>query len=238
MRASDLPLQSQFPKMDLTSLYCLGITVQEYARHLATNILTQKLASENTPQLNTLFTPEEIQSRSITAAIENYKQKKPVKHATSVVINPRPDIRQELSSHARSIKYHQNDPFHVDTVSGDTYYQKMLRSTDWENVLRKDKDPEAAAAAAQLRREKDAKRQARKLEKSLEKEEKKKRKLDDDPLHIPPSAIPVNQEKYLPLSPPADVFDKASASSKSKSKSKKTTSSSQKKRKNVTESFF
>lgn len=228
MRASDLPLQSQFPKMDLTSLYCLGITIQEYARHLSTNILTQKLASENAPQLNTLLTPEEIQSRSITAAIEHYKQKKPVKHATTAVINPRPDIRQELSSHARSIKYHQNDPFHVDTVNGDTYYQKMLRSTDWENVLRKDKDPEAAAAAAQLRREKDAKRQAKK---SLLKQEEKKRKLDNH-LHIPSTPAVNNnhqqQEKYLPLSPPADIFDKAS-------KSKKT---SQKKRKKGTESYF
>lgn len=233
MRASELPLQSQFPKMDLTALFCLGFTIQEYARYLSTNILTQKLASENSPQLNTLFTQEEIQSRTIAAAIENYKRKIPVKHSTDAVVDPRPDIREELSSHARSIKYRQNDPFNVDTVNGDTYYQKMLRTTDWENVLRKDKDPEAAAVAAKLRREKDERRQAKKLEKLIKKE--KKRKSVNTYI---PSSIPVNQE-YLPPSPPADIFDRESKSKSTPRKAcSKPSSSLQKKRKRVTDSYF
>lgn len=65
--------------MDLSALYCLGITIQEYARYLGTDLLTEKRATENLPPLNTLFDQQEIASQQLTSIIETHKQIRPIK---------------------------------------------------------------------------------------------------------------------------------------------------------------
>lgn len=256
MRALDIPLALSLPKMDLTALYCLGTAVQEYTRHLSTNIMTQKLASENQPQLNTLFTEEEINSRKLTAIIDKYKLKTPVKPLSSTVYT-RPSIQEELSYVARSKKYHQNNPFSVDVTIGDTYYEKMLRAPDWRNVLRKNRNPEAAAAAAKIRRENDEEKtkKAKQKKKAKEEQEQKEIQQQQEPVrikqekkskhkhHIPTTHV---KQEYVPLSPPLDIFDRelqSQSKPKLKSKSKRNISSSNpssspsKKRKKASHSF-
>lgn len=167
MRALDFPIHSKFPSMDLSALYCLGITIQEYARYLGTDLLTEKRANENLAPLNTLFNQQEIDSQHLDSIIETHKQNLPIKQA---LVNP------------------INVP----------YYEKMLRSSAWENTLKRKRNPEADAAAAKIRREKNEIRvQKNRIEKAL-KQEEVRQKTGQKRVKI---------EVLLPPTPPADMFD-------------------------------
>lgn len=242
MRAIDIPLQSQFPKMDLSALYCLGITIQEYARHLSTNILSQKRASENLPPLNTLFSQEELDDRSLSAIIEKYK---PTTQKIQPVptVQPRPNIEQEMSKKVRQKKSHMDYPLTINTTKEEPYYEKMLRMPEWEGLLRKNRDPETAALAALMRRENnDRLMKKRKLEQeaaetaaAVEKEEKLRQQQQREK--------EIKQEQFLPPTPPADIFDMASSAPSSSQKKKKSSHSSsshrhKKKKKKISKSSF
>lgn len=166
--------------MDLSALYCLGVTIQEYARYLGTDLLSEKRATESLPPLNTLFDQQEIDSHQLPSIIKTNKQTRP-KHQ-AIVNTPVP------------------------------YYEQMLRSATWENTLKRKRNPEADAAAAEIRRQKNEVRvRKNKIEKALKQEEARQEAGEKR----------VKIETILPPTPPADIFDMSRKKAKVVKKKKK-----------------
>jgi hypothetical protein len=240
MRAIDLPMQAQYPKMDLSALYCLGITIQEYARHLSTNILTQKRSSQCLPSINTLFSAEELESKKLYNVIEKYKSKvkrRPIQPVPTVAA--RPNIEQEMSKQVRQKKSHMDHSLRI-KQDEETYHEKILRKPEWQSLLKKIRDPEAAARKANILRREHSARQATAAvlkKRKLEEEEKQEALIVNLQDHKQQQHIPkIKQERFLPFTTPGDVFDMASSSSQQKKKKPSSSSSNKKKRKKSTRS--
>lgn len=116
--------------MDLSALYCLGLTLQEYARYMSTDLVTEKRTLEGLEPLNSLLTKKEIESNQISALIERYKPKKKQIHQQSDnKIPTRMPIEQEFKL---------KDTHHTFKLeTGQSYYEDILNSNDWRHTLRK-----------------------------------------------------------------------------------------------------
>lgn len=113
MKALDFPVNSKLPRMDLSALYCLGATVQEYARYLGTDLLTEKRATENLEPLNTLLDQQEIESQQLLSIINAHKPIRPKLHAE---VNKSPSYyEQMLRSPAweNTLKWKRNKEIHA-----------------------------------------------------------------------------------------------------------------------------
>ncbi|KAI9364326.1 hypothetical protein BD770DRAFT_439990 [Pilaira anomala] len=130
LRAVNFTKECDLPSMDLSALYCLGLTLQEYARYMSTDLVTEKRTLEGLDPLNSLLSKKEIQSNEISAIIERYKpKKKQIHQQPNNKIPTRMPIEQEFK--LKDIHH----KFRLET--GQSYYEDILNSNDWRHTLRK-----------------------------------------------------------------------------------------------------
>lgn len=227
MRASEISiLQPSFPKMDLSALYCLGITIQEYVRHLSTDLLAQKRAAENKPPINNFYTPQEIQARTLEAVIQKYKpQTSTIAHAQHAsTITARPNIDQELHRSAKQAQHRVE----IKTSEKATRYDKILADPKWTGTLVKNRDLKANSEQAAVRRAKAEAAQKMRLEAQQALKEKEEQQQEERELLMPRKRVRSENDDTN-----YDMFDKANHSKPKKAKAsssnkKKTAASSQK----------
>ncbi|KAL7319967.1 hypothetical protein PS15m_003040 [Mucor circinelloides] len=228
LRASEISaLQPTFPKMDLSALYCLGITIQEYIRHLSTDVMAQKRAAENKQPINNSYTPLEIKARTLEAVIQKYKPQTNTialaKHATQVTA--RPNIDQELHHSAK----HVHHRVEIRTSDKATHYEKIVSDPKWTGTLVKSpRDLKANSEQAADRRAKAEANQKKRLEAQQALIEREKRQQKEKESKMPRKRVRAEDDDTS-----YDIFDKANYSKPKKAKTssgkkKKTVSSSQK----------
>jgi hypothetical protein len=252
MRAADLSeTQSTFPRMDLTALYCLGITIQEYARYLNTDLVTQKRQLEEKPALDTLLSPEEINQQSVRALIEKYKTEPVLKpKSTSVYVVPRPNLEDELSHAEKTKRARARHQVEVKTSNKETQYDQLMNNPEWRVSLRAKRDIEAEAVAADKRRadaEKEklritAEREQRQQKRQRQQEERQKQQEEHQRQqeerqkqqerqkqleNIPPQKQQTKKTQNI-KEEPVDIFDLSSQHSSQKPKKRKVTASKKK----------
>lgn len=214
--------------MDLSALYCLGITIQEYARHLSTDILTQKKAVENKPSIDSAYTSEEIKSRTLESIIQKFKpQKSTIIHAKDdLQVTARPNIEQELSFSSRERRANINHQVEIQTSNKGNPYDQLFLEPEWKgSVAKKRRDlnansEEAAARRANAELLKQQRLEIRRTKEELEAKEAK-------------AAIITRKRVRNEDDTNYDVFDKTSNKPKKKAKAspakkKNKTASSQK----------
>lgn len=190
-RAGNFSKDCQLPKMKLSALYCLGVTIQEYSRYLATDIVTEKRAIEGLEPLTSLFSPDERNQQKLDSHVEKYKPK----DIPAVVVDKEDHVPSKASKKLTNVNgpysFRKQHKFNVVTSTQPSFYDKMLDSTDWRSALKKKKrNPEAEEKAAEKRREKN-KLLAQKIaaERVLQQEQKKHeqslRKLQNNQYHQP-----------------------------------------------------
>lgn len=217
--------------MDLSALYCLGITIQEYVRHLSTDILTQKTASENKPSINNAYTPEEIKSRTLESVIQKFKpQKSAIIHAKDdLQVTARPNIEQELTFSSREQRASINHQVEIQTSNKGNPYDQLFLDPEWKGaVAKKRRDLKANSEEAAVRRTnaerlKQQRLDIRRAKEEVEAKEAKKTKL----------AIITHKRVRNEDDTNYDMFDKTSRNPKKKAKvspakKRKKTASSQK----------
>ncbi|GAN02284.1 hypothetical protein MAM1_0019c01727 [Mucor ambiguus] len=228
LRASEMSrLQSTFPKMDLSALYCLGITIQEYVRHLSTNVLEQKRAAENKPSIDSFYTPLERQARTLEAVIQKYKpQTSTIAHVQHPPpVTARPNINQELHYSAKH-PYHRVE---IKTSKKATRYDKMISDPKWTGAtVKTPRNLKANLEQAAARR---AKAEAIQKMKAVAQQallEKQQQLQEEKELLMPRKRVRSAEDDTN-----HDIFDKANHKKPKKSKAsfnkqRKTASSSQK----------
>lgn len=235
MRAADLSeTQRTFPRMDLTALYCLGITIQEYTRYLNMDIVTAKRQLEKKPALHTYLSPEEINGQSTSVLIEKFKKTPTLQpKSTSIQVVPRPNLEDDLNYAERTKRARTRHRIEVRTSNKETHDDKMRTDPEWRGAVRFNKRTrEAESIAAKQRRieaEKEKKRIAahrkqEQLERQQQLEHQRKTQLENMPSPSP-------KKKYrrtIPSEGPVDMFDSSSqmSSKKPATRKRKTTSSS------------
>ncbi|KAL9548330.1 hypothetical protein MBANPS3_005736 [Mucor bainieri] len=230
LRASEISsIQPNFPKMDLSALYCLGITIQEYVRHLRTDVLTQKRAADNKPPINDLFTPNEIQASTLEAVIQKYMPQTStvahVEHAPPVAA--RPNIDEELHPSAKR-PHHQVE---IKTSEKANRYDKIASDPKWTGTLVKSRrrNLKANSEQAAARRAKAEAMQKKKSEAQQALLEKQQQLQQEKELLMPRKRVRPSDDDTS-----HDIFDKANhnkpkkAKKAASSKKRKTASSSQK----------
>ncbi|KAK4516538.1 uncharacterized protein ATC70_011512 [Mucor velutinosus] len=228
LRASEMSaLQPTFPKMDLSALYCLGITIQEYVRHLSTDVLAQKRAAENKSPINNSYTPQEIKARTLEAVIQKYKPQTSTianaQHAPPVTA--RPNIDQELHHSAK----HPHHQVEIKTSEKAGRYDKIASDPKWTGTLVKSpRDLKANSEQAAARRAKAEANQKKRLEAQQAMIEREGRQQEKIELLLPRKRVRSADDDTN-----YDIFDKANHSKPKKAKGssrkkKKTAPSSQK----------
>ncbi|KAG2234305.1 hypothetical protein INT48_000755 [Thamnidium elegans] len=154
-RAVNFSRDCQLPKMNLSALYCLGVTIQEYSRYLATDILTEKRVTDGLKPLNSLFSQDELDEQNLDSIIEKYKPDDDVPAVVDDDDTPAATTHEKLTDMNGPYSFRNYHKFNVATSTNQSFYDKMLNSSDWRNVLKKKRrDPEADEQAAEKRREK------------------------------------------------------------------------------------
>ncbi|KAI8373773.1 hypothetical protein BD560DRAFT_394346 [Blakeslea trispora] len=190
MRASHITqVHPQFPRMDLSALYCVGMVIQEYVHHLSTDILQTKQALEARPTLSTYFSQAELEAQSIEGLLQTYRPHRP----KSSLIGIRPNLETEAGALERKKRAHASHQ--TDVITSKTGYEDLLKDPEWKGVLRKKRDPEADAKAAAIRRETS---------------EKQKREAAENHIHHLPYAFIPHSPIKLDTEPTHDIFDIAS----------------------------
>lgn len=216
--------------MDLSALYCLGITIQEYVRHLSTDVLAQKRAAENKPPINNFYTPHEMQARTLEAVIQKYKPStNTVAHAQQAApIAARPNIDQELHHSAK----HPHHRVEIKTSEKAIRYDKIVSDPKWTGILVKSpRDLKANSEQAAARRAKAEAIQKKKAETQqalLQKQQQlQQQQQEEKELLMPHKRVrpAENDTSY-------DIFDRANHSKPKKAK----TSPGKKKRKTASSS--
>ncbi|GAA5811099.1 hypothetical protein MFLAVUS_004528 [Mucor flavus] len=234
-RAGNFSKDCQLPKMKLSALYCLGVTIQEYSRYLATDIVTEKRATEGLEPLTSLFSPDERNEQKLDSLVEKYKPK----DIPAVVVDTEDRVPKKASKKLTNVNgpysFRTHHKFNVATSTQPSFYDKMLDSSDWRNVLKKkQRDPEAEERAAEKRREKN-KLLAQKIaeERVLQQEQKKQeqslRMLQNNQYHQPQSEQTKPAVAKRKIKEEGDIFDT--------SKKRKTVSSKPKKKKKSANPF-
>ncbi|GAA5799066.1 hypothetical protein EDC94DRAFT_651024 [Helicostylum pulchrum] len=234
-RAANFSRDCRLPKMKLSALYCLGVTIQEYSRYLATDILTEKRATDGLEPLTSLFGQDELNEQTIDSIIEKHKPKDD-KHIPAVVENDVPAATTTTSKKLTNGRnpFGPHHKFNVTTSTNPSFYDKMLDSSDWRGVLKKKKrDPEAEEQAAEKRREKNKLLAQRIAEERVLLEERKKQEQSKRMLQNANQYQPqVEQEKPVAkrkIKEEGDIFDT--------SKKRKTVSTKAKKKKKSANPF-
>ncbi|KAI8075861.1 uncharacterized protein B0P05DRAFT_588280 [Gilbertella persicaria] len=147
MRASHIAqTYPDFPSLDLSALYCMGIMVQEYVRYLNSDILIDKQRLENRPTLNSLLpeSPDTLKKTVMSAR----------------------NIEQDTSGKERKKRAYST--YRTDTITHqESEYDHIFRQPEWKPLLHK-KNPEAEQKAAHLRRERSKQqRQIKPLEQKI-----------------------------------------------------------------------
>jgi hypothetical protein len=211
MRAADISdMQRTFPRMDLSALYCLGITIQEYARYLNTDLVTQKRQLEKKPVLDTFLEPKEIQEQSASGLIEKYKAKPAIQPKnTSIHVVPRPNLEDDFNSAEKIKRARTRQQIEVKTSNKETEQDKMMKHPEWKGALTKtrrnheEESSEASKRRAESEKEKARIRAERKrnLERQRQREERRKQlqSISQPPLEAETVRY-VKQE-------PVDMFD-------------------------------
>ncbi|KAI7906898.1 uncharacterized protein BX663DRAFT_494123 [Cokeromyces recurvatus] len=139
--ANLLRRQSNFPDIDLSAIYCLGIAVQEYVRYQNLNIIDEKRALENEPSLSTLFTEKDLKSQSLRSILKKYHSILTVKPDPDAdfEVSPRPRLEEEVTPIVRTKKRKYRHEVNVKTSKNGSEFEKLLKTPEWKIVMNKRK---------------------------------------------------------------------------------------------------
>ncbi|KAI9486511.1 MAG: hypothetical protein EXX96DRAFT_549330, partial [Benjaminiella poitrasii] len=132
--------QSNFPKIDLTAIYCLGVAVQEYIHFQNMSLVDEKRALENEPPLATLFTKEELKSHQLRSVLKRYHssllnvQSDP---KTDFEVTARPKLEEEVAPKARVKKMRMKHKVNVKTLKDDSEFERLVKTPEWNAFAKK-----------------------------------------------------------------------------------------------------